>query len=449
MTVLRPLPAVALHGRLLFVSTIFLVSAWSNSVVLGDEWPQWMGPKRDNIWRETEVIDSFPEKGLKEAWRVPIAGGYSGPAVSGGHVYVTDYVTKDNVKVPNFQRVESSGTERVLCLDEATGKEIWKHEYPVKYSISYPSGPRCTPIVEQGKVYTLGAEGHLFCFDAKTGKVLWQKHFPTDYSTKTALWGYAGHPLIDGQKLICVVGGTNSHAVAFDKNSGQEIWRTLTAPEQGYSPPTIIEHRGQRQLVLLRPDAVGAADPETGKELWTVPYEATSGSIIMSPILIGDYLYAAGYSQKSLLLKLKGWDEEPEVVWYDKSDDAISPVNVQPFADGNVIYGVDQGGLLCALEIPSGARLWETPQPIADRPQASGTAFIVRNGDRYWLFSDTGHLVIAQLSKDGYKELDRVLLIKPTNTAFGRDVVWSAPAFANRRVYLRNDEEIACFDLKK
>ena len=188
------------------------------------------------------------------------------------------------MKIDNFDRKEFTGTERVLCLDETTGKEKWQHEYPVKYTISYPAGPRCTPIVDGDKVYTLGAEGNLICFKADSGEIVWQKNLPKEYNTKTAMWGYASHPLIDGNKLICLAGGDGTHAVALDKNTGHEIWRSSTSPEQGYSPPTIIEVGGKRQLLLARPNALSAVDPETGSEYWSVPYEATSGSIIMSPV---------------------------------------------------------------------------------------------------------------------------------------------------------------------
>ena len=109
--------------------------------LFADDWPQWMGPKRDNVWRDEGILEAFPDDGPRVVWRVPVAGGYSGPAVADGRVYLTDYVTKENVKVDNFDRKQFSGTERVLCLDEATGKEIWKHEYPVRYRISYPAGP--------------------------------------------------------------------------------------------------------------------------------------------------------------------------------------------------------------------------------------------------------------------------------------------------------------------
>ncbi|MBI3866120.1 MAG: PQQ-binding-like beta-propeller repeat protein, partial [Planctomycetia bacterium] len=124
-----------------------------------DDWPQWMGPKRDSVWRETGIIDKFPEAGPPVLWRIKIGGGYAGPAVADGRVYVADYLTEaDTKKLSNpGSRPPIDGEERVLCLDAKTGKEIWTHRYACKYSISYPAGPRCTPTVHQGKVYVLGA----------------------------------------------------------------------------------------------------------------------------------------------------------------------------------------------------------------------------------------------------------------------------------------------------
>lgn len=416
---------------------------------LADDWPQWMGPQRDNIWREDGIIQKFPEGGPKVVWRVPVAGGYAGPAVADGKVFVTDYVSGADVKIANFERKEFTGTERVMCLDEATGQELWKHEYPVKYTISYPAGPRCTPSIHNGKVYTLGAEGNLFCFDANSGKVVWQKDFNKDYNTKAALWGYAAHPLVDGKKLICVVGGEGTHTVAFDLETGNEIWHNFNSPEQGYSPPTIIEAGGARQLISAKPNGVTSSDPETGKEYWSVPYTATSGSIIMSPVKSGDYLYVGGYSDQSLMLKLAADKPAAEIVWGNERRHGVSPINVQPIVDGDVIYGVDQNSNLMAVAVPSGERIWETMEPISQEEGRinSGTAFIVRQGDRYWLFNDSGDLIIAKLSKEGYEELDRMHIIEPTNNAFGRDVVWCMPAFANKKLFVRNDAEIICVDL--
>jgi outer membrane protein assembly factor BamB len=426
---------------------MLLAAAVGAGSAYADDWPQWMGANRDNIWREEGLLDKFPEGGPKILWRTPVAGGYAGPAVAEGRVFLMDYVTSDNVKVDNFDRKASSGTERVLCLDEATGDVKWKHEYPVTYTISYPAGPRCTPTVHEGKVYALGAEGNLTCLDAATGNVVWSKDFHQQYNTKSALWGYASHPLVDGDNLICIVGGEGSHVVAFDKNTGEERWKALTSPEQGYSPPTIVEAGGVRQLVLLRPNAVTAVDPASGDELWSVDYEATSNSIIMSPVLAGELLYAAGYNNQSLLLKLASDKPAAEVVWRNRGANAISPVNVQPYTEEGVLYGVDQKGVLRAVDLQSGKKLWETSQPIGERPSTNGTAFIVREGDRHWLFNDSGELVIGKITRDGFEEIDRAKVIEPTNTAFGRDVVWSMPAFAHRHAYIRNDKECIAVDL--
>jgi len=419
------------------------------AVTHAEDWPHWMGPTRDNVWHEDGLLEKFPPDGPKIVWRVPVAGGYAGPAVSEGSLFVTDFVPSEQSLEPEKKRKPLLGTERVLCLDEKTGVIKWKHEYSVKYSISYASGPRCTPTVDQGKVYTLGAEGNLFCFDKKTGDILWSKDFRKLYAGKTAVWGHASHPLIDGQKLICIVGGEGSHVVAFDKDTGDELWRAITAVGQGYAPPVIIKSHGVRQLILMRPDAVTSVDPESGHEYWSVPYEADSGMSIMSPIFWNGHLFVGGYNNKNLLLKLSPGLSSVEVVWGNKQKHGISPGNVQPFIDANIMYGFDQSGDLMAVELPSGKRLWETSAPISERRAVSGTAFIVRQAGQYWLFNDQGEIVIAKLTPQGYEEIDRTKVIEPTNVAFGRDVVWCMPAFANRRMYVRNDKECICVDLAK
>ena len=414
-----------------------------------DDWPQWMGPRRDNVWREEGIVDEFPADGPRVLWRAPLAGGYAGPAVAAGRVFITDYVTDADVKVANFERKTSTGTERVLCLDEATGKILWKHEYPVTYTIAYPAGPRCTPTVAGDRVYTLGAEGDLFCFDVPTGKILWSRDLKKDYATKAALWGWASHPLVDGDRLICIAGTDTAHAVALDTRSGREIWRAGKAPEQGYVPPSIIEAAGVRQLVLVKPDGVYAVVPETGKLLWETAYNADNGSIIMTPVRVGDHLYIGGYQNKNLLLKLKADMPGVEVVWRNKPKQGISAVNVQPFAADGLVYGFHENGELRAMRIPEGDFAWRGGGPLGARPQGSGTAFLTRHADRFFLFTETGDLVIAKLTPAGYEEVGRAHLIEPTNVAFGRPVVWCAPAYANRSIVVRNDTEIIRVSLAK
>ena len=311
---------------------------------------------------------------------------------------------------------------------------------------------RCTPLVQGGKVYTLGAEGNLLCLDTK-GKVVWQLDLKVTYKNGSPLWGYAAHPLIDGQKLITLAGGDGSHVVALDKDTGKEIWKaeSSTGPDGvGYCPPTIIDVNGVRQLILLKPRAFTAIDPETGKRLWTQPYTADNGSIIMSPIVSGEYLFGGGWNNKNMLVKLKTTDGRPdaETVWKDKKGLGISPVNVQPMLVDGTLYGFDQSGKLFAVEIPSGKRLWES-EDVIGKSGNSETAFIVKNGDRYFYSTEKGELVIGKMSPKGYEAIDRATILKPTHKVFGRTVVWSMPAFANKKMYVRNDEELVCVDLAK
>src|SRR5205814_7757935 len=137
-------------------------------------------------------------------------------------------------------------------------------------------GPRTTPVVADGKVYALGAMGDLFCLDANTGKVIWSKNFPKDYEADVPLWGFSSSPLLDRERLICLVGGKGSVVVAFHKDTGKEIWKALSAIEPGYAPPMIYEFGGKRQLIVWHPQAVNSLDPETGKVHWSQPYRGSS-----------------------------------------------------------------------------------------------------------------------------------------------------------------------------
>src|SRR5215211_369103 len=190
-----------------------------------DDWPQWLGPKRDGVWRGEGLLNAFPKDGLKVRWRVPVAAGYSSPAVAGGRVFVTDRVPAANAQKPAdpFQRVTLPGVERVLCFNEADGKPIWKREYDCPYTVSYASGPRTTPAVDGDRVYTLGAEGDLNCLEAATGHVVWSKKLSGD-NAPTPMWGFAGHPLVDGDRLICLTAGKDAVATAFNKKTGDVIW---------------------------------------------------------------------------------------------------------------------------------------------------------------------------------------------------------------------------------
>lgn len=429
-------------------------------VSLADDWPQWLGPQRDSIWRGEGLVKQFDS--LKETWRVPVALGYAGPAVADGKVYLFEYEKADGKITDNAgARDKLSGVERLRCLDSATGEEIWRQEYECPYFISYPSGPRCTPTVDGDHVYTLGAEGDLQCRKTSDGSLVWAKNFADDYNAPTPQWGHSAAPLVDGETIYCLVGGEGSVVVAFDKNSGEEQWKALSAPsmnnEVGYCAPTIIEQNGQRQLVIFYPEAVAGLTLDEGKQLWNVPIVASYGMSIAQPVLMGDRVFATGYGGVSVFFKLPSEaGAEPTIVWSGGPRTSVSAANATPVPDANadVVYGVDaNSSALIAIDMATGERLWQTQEPIfgTDKRNRSrhGTVFLVRQGetDRFWLAAETGDLILARLTPEGYEEISRKKLIEPTGDAFGRPVWWSHPAYAEQAIFARNDKELVRVDL--
>lgn len=406
---------------------------------VADDWPQWGGPQRDIVWRENGIVDSLPTDGqLPRVWSTPVGEGYSGPAVANGLVYLTD-------------RIHADGNERVLCLDADSGKEVWKKEYPARYTVSYPAGPRATPVIDEGRVYTIGAVGHMFCFDAKTGEEIWKTDFQKDFGTKLPIWGMAASPLIDGQQLITLVGGKNgSLIVSFDKATGKELWRALNDEVIGYSPPVIYEFGGQRQLIIWHPTAVSALDPQTGELLWEIPWEIKAGLTAPMPRQSGDYLFLTAFYNGPLMLKVGS--NKAEIVWKGKSNseqqtDGLHSIIPTPWVDKENIFGICSYGQLRGLNTRTGERLWETLDATG-----SGrwwNAFIIPHKDRFFLHNEQGDLIIANLTADGYKELSRARLVEPTRKVQRRMTIWSHPAFAMKSVFARNDKELVRVSLAK
>ena len=249
-----------------------------------------------------------------------------------------------------------------------------------------------------------------------------------------------------------MVGGEGSVAVAFDKDTGEEKWRALTAAEPGYCPPTLIAHKGRQQLLIWHPEGLNSLNPTTGKVNWSVDLKPSYAFSVCRPRQRDSLLFASGMGRATALLKLK--EEMPgyEMLWRGTGSNAVySGVSI-PFFDGDMVFGCDiESGALIGVRAKDGERLWETTDPtIGNRERGRhGTAFIVHHADSggYFLFSETGELILARLSPEGYLEKGRYKVIDPTNRTGDRPVVWSHPAFAERSLFARNDKEIVCVDL--
>jgi outer membrane protein assembly factor BamB len=423
-----------------------------------DDWPRWLGPRGDSIWRETGILDKFPKGGPKVLWRLPLGGGYTGPSVVAQRVYVMDFLPAKDAEKPNPNQIRAlKGTERVLCLDTANGKEIWKHEYPCIYRISYATGPRTTPVVAGGKVYTLGAMGDLLCLDAAKGKVLWSKNFVNELKARVPIWGWSATPLLDGNRLYCLAGGDGSAMVALDKDSGKVLWKSLSSVEVGYAPPVLATGGGKRQLIVWLSDSVSGLDPENGKPYWTRPYPDQGpprrpAVTIATPRIAGDLLFLSSFYHGSLMLRLDKDKPGTSVVWKSKrapeKADALNVVMMTPFFKDGYLYGVSGEGQLRCLKAETGEEKWETLQPATGGKKTFlATAFLIEQGNRFFLFNDEGDLIIARLAPKGYEEIDRAHVIATSQEAFGRPVVWSHPACAGRCMFIRNDKEMVCLSL--
>lgn len=419
----------------------FIVGLMLAATVFAEDWPQWRGSGRDGIWRETGIVQNLDD--LEVLWRTEISNGYSGPTIAEGRVYITDRLTRPDQ------------VERVHCFDAADGDPIWSHSYECRYvKVGYPDGPRASVTIDQGRAYSLGSMGHLFCFDAAKGDVLWKKDLKTLYDIKIPIWGIAAAPLVEDNLLILHIGGENACIVALDKVTGAEKWRALD-DRASYSAPIIIEQAGKRVLVCWTGDSVSGLDPVTGKVYWGHPFTPTKMVLnIATPVFENGYLFVSAFYDGSLLLKVDPDTLTVEKVWRrigesERNTDSLHCCISTPVIQGEHIYGVDSYGEFRCLDLLTGDRVWESLKPVpGDR---WSNIHMVRHEDKIWMFNERGELIISKLSPKGFEEISRVKIIEPTEGQLGSrgGVCWSHPAFANKRIYARNDRELVCIDLSE
>jgi outer membrane protein assembly factor BamB len=405
-----------------------------------DDWPQWRGPTRDGVWRETGLVEKFAGPEVPIVWRVPVGAGYSGPTIAGGKVYLTDRL------------IEPTQQERVHCFDAATGKLVWSYVYEAQYRVGYPAGPRANVTVADGKAYALGTMGHLHCFDAATGKILWMHELSPEYKIRMPIWGISGAPLVEGNLLIVQVGGENACLVAFDKETGVQRWRALD-DDASYAAPIMVEQAGKRVCVCLTGESVVGLDPQSGSVYWQHPFPPSKMPIgISTPIYDAGRLFVTSFYDGSLMLQLNADSATVKETWRrkgfdEKHTDALHSIISTPLFLGDYVYGVDSYGELRCLNAKDGERVWEDLSAV---PTARwSTIHFVQNGDKVWMFTERGDLIIAKLSPKGYEEISRAKLIAPTREQLGQrgGVCWAHPGFADRRVFIRNDEELVCGEL--
>ena len=411
--------------------TVLIASA----AVRAEDWPQWRGPRRDGVWRETGILQSIPPEGLKVLWRVPVGAGFSSPVVANGKVYVTDsHVTTNNAR------------EHVRCLDAGTGKTIWVHRYDVVYpeygaNPEHPFGPIATPVIAEGKVYAYGRMSDLVCLSADDGRVHWSRNLPKDYQTTEDLRGPNCSPIVESNLVIVAIAKSPQVSiVAFDKDSGRPVWEALDEIPSNTSP-IAIDFGGRRQLIVWASKSVTALDPATGNILWRQNLPAGGNYAVPTPVWRDDLLLLSG-----LMLKLHRDKLGVTVLWPDEMRARriyVSDTSTPLLQDGLVFSPTSQGQLLC-LEAATGKQLWQADQISESKSGASIHITAVAGSGCAFLFTDRGDLIQARLTAGGYEELGRFHLLEPTGEYGQRKMAWVPPAFSGGRVFARNDKELVC-----
>jgi outer membrane protein assembly factor BamB len=438
---MRNLPSLSIFLPLAFAAIGF------QSTGLADDWPQWRGPSRDAVWREGGIVDRLPEGKLPRKWTAKVASGYSGPTVADGRVFVTDRVSKE-------MQTGDGDSERVLCFDASNGKPLWTYTYDAPYTISYRAGPRSPVTIDGDLAYAVGAMGHFHCLNVVDGSVVWKRDLNSEYKIAMPIWGISAAPLIYKNLVIQQVGGTGGACmVAFDKASGKEVWRALNDCA-GYSTPTVITQAGQDVLVCWTGDSVSGLNPMSGKVHWAFPFPPSKMPIgIATPVVSGDRLFVTSFYDGSVMLRVPADRIEYELLWRrvgrsEQDTDALQSIISNPIFVGDLIYGVDSYGEFRCLDAKTGDRLWEDQSLV--RRNRWATIHMVQRDDKVWMFNEQGELMITELSETGAKILSRAQLIAPTRIQLSRrdeGVCWAPPAFANRCIFVRSDNELVCCSL--
>ncbi len=393
------------------------------------EWPQFRGANRDGFAPAGPMNFDWEKSPPKVKWSVPCGGGYSSFAIVDGVAYTMD---------------RQAGNERVLALDAETGATKWTHEYPSDYSsmkMGYGDGPRATPTVHEGRVYTVGATGHMLCLQlpAKGGEqpyVLWEKELVTDFGASLAEWGMACSPLIEGDLVIVQPGGKKGSVAAFDRVSGSLKWAAGKDPN-GYSSPVAATFNGIRQIVAATGNSILGIRAADGEILWRHSFETSFNANIAMPVIANDYVfYSAGYNKGCVCLRVTG--TEAEVVYFKPKKLMRTHHSTCVHKDG-FLYGFDDNDLRC-VDLREGTAVEDWPDLDTGKDIAKGSLILV--GNHLIGMTQNGTLFCAKADPAEWK-LTGILkgVLKGSQC-------WALPVAVNGRIYLRDGEKVVCLEAK-
>lgn len=399
------------------------------------EWPEFEGPNRDRICRETGLLSSWPEEGPPQLWTIKGLGkGFSSVSISGGRIFT----------MGDLPQPEGPDAQCVLAYDLSTRRQLWNS----KVGPPFETGPRCTPTVDGERLYALGTEGDLVCLTAETGQLVWHKNLAEDFGGKLmSVWKYSESPLVDGDRLICTPGGETAELAALNKMTGEVIWKcaipqlgNLGADGAGYSSPIVATIEGTRQYIQLTGRGVIGVEAETGKFLWGYNQIANNVANIPTPIARGPYVFVStAYSTGSALLKI----ERDGEAWKAQEVYFLGPRDFQNHHGGmvwvgNYVYGGSRpnAGWPTCIDVTTGNVCWQHRAP------ARGSAAVLYADGNLIFRYDRGEVVLIEATPDEMRIKGQFTPVTDEGPA------WAHPVIYQGRLYLRHGNLLGCYDLR-
>ena len=420
---------------ILGISAAFAVAAPDTA----SEWPQWRGPNRDAIAKESGLLKQWPASGPPLAWKANgLGGGFSSLAISGGRIYTLG---------------DRQGSQQVVAVNLADGKTAWTAKVGPVWEDEY-GGPRGTPTVDGDRVYALGTDGDLVCLQAATGKEVWRKNLERDFGGRMmSSWRWSESPLVDGDRLIVTPGAAKAALVALDKKTGKEVWRAAVprlgekgADGAGYSSVVISNGGGVKQYVQLTGRGVVSVRAQDGKFLWGYNKVANDVANIATPLVKGDYVFAStGYRTGSALLKLSraGDGVKAQEVYF------LDAKRLQNHHGGLVLigehvyggHGHNRGYPIC-VEMATGKVAWGGEGIEPNHGGTGSAAVTAADGHLYFRYQN-GRMVLIEATPQGYR-LKGAFSIPNVNHPS-----WAHPVVAGGRLYLREQDNLYVYNLKR
>ncbi|HJS24552.1 MAG TPA: PQQ-binding-like beta-propeller repeat protein [Pyrinomonadaceae bacterium] len=403
--------------RHLFVATVVLLNVAAAALAQSAaNWPQWRGPNRDGISKETGLLKQWPEGGPPLAWKVTGAGrGYSSFSISNGKLYTMGL---------------RGDREFVIAFDVATGKEAWATPHGSAFRNDRGDGPRGTPTIDGDRVYALGGAGDLSALDARTGKVVWSKNILKEFGGSNITWGISESPLVLGNKVLVNAGARDASMVALNKADGSVIWKSQS-DEPGYSSAIPAEINGVTQVVFFTARRAVGLDSKDGRLLWDYERPANNVANAATPIVRANRIFiSSDYGTGGGVVEIKPDNKAQEIYFTkDMKNHHSSSVLI-----GDHLYGFSSS-ILTAMRFDTGEIAW--------RDRSVGKGSLVFADGHLYLLSENGVVGLVEATPAGYKEKGRFRIQQDSLPT------WAHPVVAGGRLYLRDQDTIYAYDVRE